>query len=140
MSIFRQIPEGLPLSPSLSPYDRFPYDLVSPTDACARGLQKIMAPLPLTSEFVGMVSYAPTCFLDIMDDDVGSDGSNIGDVAPSHRPSRECAMTDARNSGQGQRSPHGLTPLRALIRRPPSSHESTGRIYDDSGRISHRSC
>ena len=47
------------------------------------------------SEFVGMASYAPTCFLNLMDDDVESDGSNIGDVAPSHRPSRECAMADA---------------------------------------------
>jgi hypothetical protein len=83
------------LSPSLPPYDRFPYGLMSPTDACARGLQKIMAPPPLTSEFVGMASYAPTYFLDIMDDDVGSDGSSIGDMAPSHHPSRECAMADA---------------------------------------------
>ena len=39
------------------------------------------------SEFVGMASYAPTYFLDLMDDDVGSDGSSIDDVAPSHRPS-----------------------------------------------------
>ena len=54
-----------------------------------------MAPLPLTSEFMGMASYAPTYFLDIMDDDVRSDGSSIGNVAPSHRLSRECAMTDA---------------------------------------------
>ena len=50
---------------------------------------------PLTSEFVGMVSYAPTYFLDPMDDDVESDGSSISDVAPSHRPSWECAMADA---------------------------------------------
>ena len=42
---------------------------------------------PLTSKFVGMVSYAPTYFLDLMDDDVESDGSSIGDMAPSHRPS-----------------------------------------------------
>ena len=49
-------------------------------------------------EFMGMVSYAPTCFLDLMDDDVESDGSSIGEVAPSHRPSQECAMADA--SGQ----------------------------------------
>ena len=54
-----------------------------------------MVPPPLTSEFVGMASYAPTCFLDIMDDDVGSDGSSIGDVAPSHRRSREYAAADA---------------------------------------------
>ena len=50
---------------------------------------------PLTSEFVGMASYAPTCFLDLMDDDVESDGSSIGDVVPSHRFSQECAMADA---------------------------------------------
>ena len=41
-----------------------------------------------------MVSYGPTCFLDIMDDDVGSDGSSIDDVAPSHRRSREYAAAD----------------------------------------------
>ena len=52
-------------------------------------------PSPLMSKFVGMVSYAPTCFLDLMDDDVESDSSSIGDVAPSHRLSRECAMADA---------------------------------------------
>ena len=40
---------------------------------------------PLTSEFVGMASYAPTSFHDLMDDDVESDDSSIGDiVAPSH--------------------------------------------------------
>ena len=52
-------------------------------------------PPPLTSEFVGMASYAPTYFLNLMDDDVESDGSSIGDVAPSHHPSWECAMADA---------------------------------------------
>ena len=52
-------------------------------------------PPPVTSEFVGMASYAPTYFLDLMDDDVESDGSSISDVAPSHRPSQECAMVDA---------------------------------------------
>ena len=46
-------------------------------------------------EFVGMASYAPTYFLDLMDDNVESDGSSIGDVAPSHYPSWECAMADA---------------------------------------------
>jgi len=34
-------------------------------------------------------------FLDLMDDDGESDGSSIGDMVPSHRPSRECAMADA---------------------------------------------
>ena len=53
------------------------------------------APPPLTSEFVGMASYAPTCFLGLMEDDVESDGSSIGDVAPSHRLSWECTMADA---------------------------------------------
>ncbi|XP_066324542.1 uncharacterized protein [Miscanthus floridulus] len=41
-----------------------------------------------------MADYGPSC-LDFMDDDGKSDDSSIGDVAPSHRPSRECAMTDA---------------------------------------------
>ena len=50
---------------------------------------------PLMSEFMGMASYAPTYFLDLMDDDVESDGSSIGDVVPSHRPSWECVMVDA---------------------------------------------
>ena len=55
----------------------------------------MLAPPPLTSEFMGMASYAPTYFLDLMDDDVECDGSSIGDVAPSHCPSQECAMADA---------------------------------------------
>ena len=33
---------------------------------------------------MGMASYAPTYFLNLMDDDVESDGSSIGNVAPSH--------------------------------------------------------
>ena len=56
----------------------------------------MLAPPPLTSEFVGMASYAPASFHDLMDDDVESDGSSIGDImAPSHPLSRECAMADA---------------------------------------------
>ena len=50
---------------------------------------------PLTYEFMGMASYAPTTFHELLDDEVESDGSSIGDVAPSHRLSRECAMADA---------------------------------------------
>ena len=42
-----------------------------------------------------MASYAPTYFYELLDDEVESDGSSIGDVAPDHRPSRECAMVDA---------------------------------------------
>jgi len=53
------------------------------------------APPPLASEFVGMASYVPTCFLDLMDDDGESDGSSISNMVPSHRPSWECAMVDA---------------------------------------------
>ena len=56
----------------------------------------MLAPPPLTSEFVGMASYAPASFHDLLDDDVESDGSSIGDVvAPSHPLSYECAMADA---------------------------------------------
>jgi len=94
-AIFHQLSRGTPLSLPRPPCDWFPYGLVSPMDAYARGLRRMPAPPPLTSEFVGMASYAPTYFLDLMDDDVDSDGSSIGDVAPSHHPSWECAMTDA---------------------------------------------
>ena len=55
----------------------------------------MLTPPPLTSEFVGMAGYAPASFHDLMDDDVESDGSSIGDVvAPRHPLSRECAMAD----------------------------------------------
>ena len=114
------------MSPSLPPYDRFLYGLVSPTDACARGLQKIMAPLPLTYEFVGMASYAPTYFLDIMDDDARSDGSSIGDVAPSHRPSRECAMADA------PEQPPGVTES-SRTHAPPGPHVETPKLTCEHG-------
>ena len=51
---------------------------------------------PLTSEFVGMAGYAPASFHDLVDDEIESDGSSIGDVvAPSHPLSWECAMADA---------------------------------------------
>ena len=54
-------------------------------DAYARGLQKMLTSPPLTSDFVGMAGYAPTSFHDLMDDEVESDDSSIGDiVAPSH--------------------------------------------------------
>ena len=55
----------------------------------------MLPPSPLTSEFVGMASYAPTTFHELPDDEGESDGSSIDDVAPRHRPSRECAMADA---------------------------------------------
>ena len=76
-------------------YDQFPYGLTSPADTYAWGLRRMSVPPPLTSEFMGMASYAPTCFLDLMDDDGESDGSSIGDMAPSHRLSWECTMADA---------------------------------------------
>ena len=43
-----------------------------------------------------MASYAPASFHNLMDDEVESDGSSIGDVmAPDHPLSWECAMVDA---------------------------------------------
>ena len=69
-TIFRQLSGGTPLPASRSPCDRFPYDLASPADACAQGLRRTLAPPPLTSEFVGMVSYAPTTFHELLDDEV----------------------------------------------------------------------
>ena len=51
---------------------------------------------PLMSEFVGMASYDLASFHDLMDEDVESDDSSIGDVvAPSHPLSWECAMANA---------------------------------------------
>ena len=51
---------------------------------------------PLTSKFMGMASYAPASLHNLMDDEVESDGSSIGDVmAPSHPLSQENAMVDA---------------------------------------------
>ena len=45
----------------------------------------MLTPLPLMSEFVGMVGYAATSFHDLINDEVKSDGSSIGNVmAPSH--------------------------------------------------------
>ena len=93
-SIFCRLPGGTPLSPMQPSYDRFPYGLASSADAYARGLRRMPAPPPLASEFVGMASYAPTYFLDLMDDNGESDGSSIGDMAPSHRPSQECTAAD----------------------------------------------
>ena len=83
------------MSPQQPPCDRFPYYLVSPMDAYARGLRKMLTPPLLTSEFVGMACYAPASFHDLVDDEVESDGSSIGNVAPSHPLSQECAMANA---------------------------------------------
>ena len=50
---------------------------------------------------MGMAGYAPTTFHKLSDDEGESDGSSIGDVAPSHRPSHECAMADALEQSLG---------------------------------------
>ena len=56
----------------------------------------MLTPPSLTSKFMGMAGYAPTSFHDLVDDEVESDGSSIGDVmAPGHPLSPECAMADA---------------------------------------------
>ena len=70
-----------------TPYDRFPYGLASSMDVYAQGLQRMLAPSPLASKFVGMVGYTPVAFHKLLDDKGESDGSSIGDVAPHHHPS-----------------------------------------------------
>ena len=76
------------------PFDGFLYGLASPADTYAWGL--LLTPPPLTSKFMGMASYAPASFQDLMDDDVESDDSSIDNiVAPSHPLSHECTMADA---------------------------------------------
>jgi len=84
-TISRRLSGGTVLIALRTPYDRFPYGLASPMDAYARGLRRMLAPSPLTSKFVGMASYAPTTFHELLDDEGESDGSSIDDVAPSHR-------------------------------------------------------
>ena len=86
-TIFRRFFGETPLSLLRPSCDRFPYGLVSPANMYAQGFRRMSVLPPLMSKFVGMVNYASTCFLDLMDDDVESDGSSIGDVAPSHCPS-----------------------------------------------------
>ena len=81
---------------------------------------------PLASEFMGMASYAPTCFFDLMDDDGERDGSSIGDMAPSHHLSRECAMAD----------PPGHPPMEAEFSRthaPPGPHAETPELTPEHG-------
>ena len=85
--IFNRLSRGTSLSLLRPPYDRFPYGLASPTNVDAWGLQKMLTPPPLTSKFMGMASYAPTYFYELIDDEVESDGSSIDNVAPSHRSS-----------------------------------------------------
>ena len=75
---------------------------------------------------MGMASYAPTNFLDLMDDDGESDGSSISDMAPNHRSSRECAMADAL----------GHPPVEAessQTRTPPDSRAETLELKREHG-------
>jgi len=85
-TIFHQLFGGTPLSSLRPPSNQFPYDLASPANAYARVRQRMLAPLPLTSEFVGMASYAPASFHNLIDDEVESDGSSIGDVVAPSQP------------------------------------------------------
>ena len=55
----------------------------------------MLAPSPLMSEFVGMAGCIPAISHELLDGEGESDGSSIGDMAPSHHPSWECAMADA---------------------------------------------
>ena len=55
----------------------------------------MLAPSPLATKSMGTAGYTPAGFHELPDDEGESDGSSIGDVAPRHRPSQECAMADA---------------------------------------------
>ena len=55
----------------------------------------MLAPFPLTFEFVGMAGCAPAASHEPLNGEGMSDDSSVGDVAPHHRPSQECAMADA---------------------------------------------
>ena len=94
-TISRRSSRGTVLPVPLTSYVRFPYGLAPPADAYARGLQRMLAPSPLTSEFVGVVGFVPAFPHKLPNDDGESDGSSIDDVAPCHYLSWECAMADA---------------------------------------------
>ena len=98
-----------------TPYGRFSYDLASSTDAYAQGLRRALAPSLLTSEFVGMAGFTPVVSHELPVNEGESDGSSIGDVAPHHHPSRECAMAD----GPGQLP---LVAESAQTHTPPDAH------------------
>ena len=86
----------------------------------------MLTPPPLTSEFMGMASYVPTCFYKLVDDEVEIDGSSIGDMAPSHRPSWECAMA----------YPPGQPPTEAEFswtHAPPGPHAETPELTPKHG-------
>ena len=92
---FHQLSRGAPLFSPRLPYDRFHYGFTSTVDVYA-WLERMLTLPPLTSEFMGMVGYAPASFHNLIDDEVDSDGSSISDVAaPGHPLSWECAMADA---------------------------------------------
>ena len=55
----------------------------------------MLAPPPLASEFMGMTGYASAVSHELPDDEGESDGFSIGDAAPCHCLSWECAMVDA---------------------------------------------
>ena len=59
------------------PYDRFPYGIMSPMDAYARGFRRKPMSPPLVSEFVGMASYAPTYFLNLIIQEFRESGGSI---------------------------------------------------------------
>ena len=81
---------------------------------------------PLMSKFVGVASYAPTCFFDLMDDDGESDGSYIDDMEPSHHPSWEYAMVDA--LGQPPVATQSLQ-----THTPPNPHAETPELIPEHG-------
>ena len=77
-TISRRLSKGTVLFAPQTPYDWFPCALAYPVYAYARGLRRTLALPPLTYEFVGMASYAPTTFHELLYDEVESDGSSIG--------------------------------------------------------------
>ena len=98
----------------------------------------MLAPSPLTFEFMRMASYAPATFHELPDDEGESDGSNIGDVAPLHRPSRECAMADAPGQPLVVVESTQTHTLWTRVRRPSRLYKRTPRNYDNGGRTSCR--
>ena len=92
---------------------------------------------PLTSEFVGMVGYTPASFHDLIDKEVESDGSSIGDImTPSHPLSWECAIADVPGQlPEVVESQQTHTPW-TLMRRPWRMRRRTTTSCDSGVRAS----
>jgi hypothetical protein len=97
---FHQLSMEIPLSPSRSLRDQFPFSLMNTTGVYARELPRAMSLPSLATKFIGMPGYSPASFHDLFsNDDLLTEGSTVKDVSSLGCPAlRESAIVDV----QGQ--------------------------------------